>query len=761
MIIKHNLASMGAFYQSKINTTRKAKSAERLASGYRINRAADDAAGLSISQKMRMQIRGLSKANENIQDGISFVKIGEGGMQEVHDLLQRIRELSVKAANGTNAQEDRAAIQSEVDALYAEIDDIAYKTSFNEHYMLCGGAGGTGGKGGGGTGSVVDAAVSDALSKRVTYGGSGTDSMGSAICNPDGTIVFCGSTTSSDQDLASSGSATAAQGGWVTKVGTDGEIVWTTKIDKGTTSLSSVTATSDGGYLAVGNNNKFPFLTKLNADGSVAWTYQFRGSGNDNNINNAFLMQDGSGNVLLSIQSFDGNNLKDGNGKPLGGSALGGRDTIIMVVDPSVDPNTNYNGFEKKAFRVGGGSNEQISRLYPTSDGGYIGGNYSTSKSISQSNNDGSVSKLPTTIIGNGNHNAYITKFDKDGNAQKVLLFGDNVSPGAAGHNSGEWINQIIETSAGEYIVVGNAAITDTVGTATPSTDETRQKNVWVMKLDKNLTPIWSRSYGSSKDDSASCVVETANGFVIAGNVGAMDGDVSPKSGYSGDNAWVFMIDKNSGDIIWDEVHGGSGSDSFSFIFEDGNGDILLGGHSSSNNADLADKNKGGRDAWFLKLDAQTGANTQTPDSGTSSKGQSTENGFLYLRVGPFCGNRFRINYADMRTSAIFGKNKVLNVMSQEAAEEVMSLCSKAIDYVSSQRSLYGSYQNALEHLYNANALTGENVTAAESRLADTDVADEMVEFSCCQIVEQANYAVMVQANTINQAALMLLESAR
>lgn len=102
MIITHNLMSMGACRQSKITTARKARTSERLASGYRINRAADDAAGLSISQKMRAQIRGLNQANENIQDGISFVQIGEGGMQEVHDILQRIRELSVKAANGTN-----------------------------------------------------------------------------------------------------------------------------------------------------------------------------------------------------------------------------------------------------------------------------------------------------------------------------------------------------------------------------------------------------------------------------------------------------------------------------------------------------------------------------------------------------------------------------------------------------------------------------------------------------------------------------------
>lgn len=318
MIIQHNLMSMRAFYHSKIIGARKAKTSERLSSGYRINRAADDAAGLAISQKMRRQIRGLAQANENIQDGINFVQVGEGGMQEIHDILQRIRELSVQAANDTNTAEDRAAIQLEIDDLFVEIDRIAYSTSFNEHYMLCGGTTGTTG-GGGGTGSVIDDSTSDALAERATYGGSGNDAMASPIYNPDGTIVFCGNTTSNDQDLDGVGSGTGGQSGWVTKIGTDGEILWTTKVEiDGKEGFSSITATADGGYLAVGGSNGKPLLTKLDADGTVEWTYKFTCSGTDNNVNNAFLMQDGSGHVLLSIQSFDGNGIKDGRGKSTG-----------------------------------------------------------------------------------------------------------------------------------------------------------------------------------------------------------------------------------------------------------------------------------------------------------------------------------------------------------------------------------------------------------------------------------------------------------
>ena len=580
--------------------------------------------------------------------------------------------------------------------------------------------------------------------------------MGTAIYNPDGTIVFCGSTSSSDQDLAGAGSASGA---WVTKIGTDGEVLWTTKEVAG--GFGSITATADGGYFAAGNNSGKPLLTKLDAAGNIEWTYQFQCTGTDNNVNNAFLMQDGTGHVFLSIQSFDGNGIKDGNGNPLGGSSLGGRDTIMMVIDPTVNPNVDYNAFEIKAYRVGGSSNEQISKLYPTTDGGYIGGNYTTSGSIVQSNNDGSTGKPPTTTIGNGHHHAYIVKFDKDGNAERVLLFGDN-NPSSGG-NDGENISQIIETSSGEYLVVGTAAISDTVGTTAPSTGGVYGgKNVWVMKLDKNLTPIWSRSYGSSGDDSSSCVVETENGFIIAGRVGAMDGDVAQESGYSGANAWVFMIDKDSGDIIWDKVHGGSGSDSFNFIFEDGNGDILLGGNSNSNDEDLADKNKGSNDAWFLKLNGKTGETAVTAGGGTSrgtgGRSRSDEEYFIYLQVGPDRGNRFQVDYADMRVKAIFGEKAVLAVTSHDAALNVISLCDQAIKYVSLQRSLYGGYQNALEHLYAANAATSENLTASESRISDADMAKEIMAFSRGQILQQVNLSVMAQANMANQIVLRLLQ---
>ena len=138
MVITHNVLAMNAERQLNIVNDAKAKSQEKLSSGYRINRAADDAAGLSISEKMRFQIRGLNRGAQNIEDGVSLVQVADGALAEVHDMLQRMNELSIQAANGTLAESDRQDIQKEVDQITEEIDRIGKTTSFNDRYIFDG-----------------------------------------------------------------------------------------------------------------------------------------------------------------------------------------------------------------------------------------------------------------------------------------------------------------------------------------------------------------------------------------------------------------------------------------------------------------------------------------------------------------------------------------------------------------------------------------------------------------------------------------------
>ena len=142
MVVQHNMQAANANRMLNVTTSAQSKSTEKLSSGYRINRAADDAAGLTISEKIRKQIRGLDQASTNAQDGVSSVQTAEGALTEVHSMLQRMNELATQAANGTNSKDsDRQAIQDEIDQLTTEIDRVSETTKFNETYLLKGEAG--------------------------------------------------------------------------------------------------------------------------------------------------------------------------------------------------------------------------------------------------------------------------------------------------------------------------------------------------------------------------------------------------------------------------------------------------------------------------------------------------------------------------------------------------------------------------------------------------------------------------------------------
>ena len=181
MVVQHNMTALNANRMLGLTTGAQAKSTEKLSSGYRINRAADDAAGLSISEKMRKQIRGLDQASTNAEDGVSAVQTAEGALNEVQDMLQRMNELAVQAANGTNSENDRAYIQSEIDQLVTEIDRVAETTKFNETYLL---------KGDGVGGKYVDLGATVASTSITLSGADQTDPATGVTYSTDRDVVM-------------------------------------------------------------------------------------------------------------------------------------------------------------------------------------------------------------------------------------------------------------------------------------------------------------------------------------------------------------------------------------------------------------------------------------------------------------------------------------------------------------------------------------------------------------------------------------------
>lgn len=197
MVVQHNMQAMNASRTLNITAGQAAKSTEKLSSGYKINRAADDAAGLSISEKMRKQIRGLDRASTNAQDGVSAVQTAEGALNEVHSMLQRMNELAVQAANGTNSSTDISSISDEVQALKTEIDRVANTTDFNGKYML---------KSGGKDVDIYVGYTTDENNNKITIKAQDlnkvADSIGTAFKDYDGAKTLLGKVSAAIEDVS-------------------------------------------------------------------------------------------------------------------------------------------------------------------------------------------------------------------------------------------------------------------------------------------------------------------------------------------------------------------------------------------------------------------------------------------------------------------------------------------------------------------------------------------------------------------------------
>ncbi len=250
MVVQHNLTAMNSNRMLGITQGTLSKSTEKLSSGYKVNRAADDAAGLAISEKMRKQIRGLDQASANAEDGISAVQTAEGALTEVHDMLQRMNELAVKAANGTNSEDDRAYIQDEINQLSTEIDRVAETTKFNETYLLKG-----------------DARAEQGYNYTYTLG---TDSAATATMgedeatNAEATVGFTNNGTTAEQNALAK--ALRDQGLTISSTTVNGEQKVSIELN-GSDAKANYSVQANGGSDAAGYN-----FNIVNADGDTVAT---------------------------------------------------------------------------------------------------------------------------------------------------------------------------------------------------------------------------------------------------------------------------------------------------------------------------------------------------------------------------------------------------------------------------------------------------------------------------------------------------------
>ncbi len=650
MVVQHNLTAMNSNRMLGITTSAQSKSSEKLSSGYRINRAADDAAGLTISEKMRKQMRGLDRASTNAQDGVSAVQTAEGALTEVHSMLQRMNELAVQASNGTNSESDRDAIKAEIDQLTTEIDRVAETTKFNEIYLLKGNAAGA-------KTTKTIAAHDAGLEGKLTDLGGGNSSFAleKALENGDKVTIAGKEYT-----------------------------IGTSENHKDAGELN----TSTDGYL---KSDNAIFDTALSAGDSISY----------------------QGNTYTLTEKLSASDIQWAANDTV---TIG--DTQYTVVADTATPTANQvkasdmQSFVQKALEEG----KQVKAA--------VGDKLTVaSTAASGTANAAAASK---TVAGS---DVIIVSSLEAGEISSFLLADTKASTVA---KAGAGITDTTQTklAAGDSVTIG--------GVTTKATAETPASAKAVYDAIDALTAGDTVKVGTGVDAVTYTIAEEADvdeaAFKLTKDAilsKIKDGDVVEIGGNAqtviGDIALPETNDKvisakQAYNMIADELQKASsiGADTEAAVTNDGDGKFTI-----------------------------TQGSVEVKDALSFS---------LHVGSDADMTNKITVDIDAMSAAGLGVKGISVFDDSGMAATYAIDAIADAISTVSAQRSALGAVQNRLEHTIANLDNVVENTTAAESRIRDTDMASEMVEYSKNNILAQAGQSMLAQANQSTQGVLSLLQ---
>ncbi len=649
MVVQHNMQAMNANRMLNVTTGQQAKSTEKLSSGYRINRAADDAAGLTISEKMRKQIRGLDQASTNAQDGVSAVQTAEGALTEVHSMLQRMNELAVQASNGTNAESDRQAIQDEISQLTTEIDRVAETTKFNETYLLKGNTSGT------------------SSAKYVNAHDAGL--AGKLVDNGDGTAKFTLNKALEDGDK-------------VTIAGTE-------------YTIGSTTASADGyGKLADLGNKVL----------SVGDSVTYQNAGNDVTATLVDKIANGTGiyaagdtikidgteyTIHATDTSLTGNQLSIDDANKLVAEALqNGKEASITSKAAKTGIYAAGAAIDVKI--VSSLSNTATSKEISSLDAGGTAG--SAVKASEFATKAGTTLAAGHTVTIKGQSTVVTAeepaamKTVKD--VVKQLQNGDKVKMGAAG--TALEIADKTDVGAGKYTIDDVLALLNDQDIVEFDINATNQESKNALAAAGLKTGIKYTAVETKVATDEQNVLSVKDAYKMmaeelekASSVGT---DKGSEATVKADNSGSFTITKGSVEV----------KDS-----------LAIGLHVGAD-ADMT--------------------------------------------------NKITVNIESMSAAGLGIKGINVSDDSGVAATYAIDAIADAVAKVSSQRSALGAVQNRLEHTIDNLDNVVENTTSAESRIRDTDMAEEMVNYSKNNILAQAGQSMLAQANQSTQGVLSLLQ---
>ena len=802
-VMAHNLAAMNANNCLGKVSKRLSKTTEKLSSGYRINRSADDAAGLAISEKMRWQIRGLNAASRNIQDGISYCNVADGALSEVHSILDRMKELSVQAANDTNTESDRAAINQEIQQLKEETDRTFQTTEFNVQKIwaipMIPSTGGI----------AHDFSFYNATDDKGSYIG-GIEYMKHRYSWEDMGIGYdrdtCKFTQTKEVDSSAFLADDASTGADDYNNGTKAS--FTVKVNAGER-LDQAQKTYSW---SMGNNGiKIDGVALDGTDpkkGNTTWTamgitpgqrvsegtYNFNYYGTEVSFDvpsGGLAWDEFESEINTTVDKVKWHSVKSGASSSESAviKSMTNKITVTNSNKDKISDSSNTVG-SKKDYNVVSDQNgmtveynngkvqqTQWNAIKDTTTNAYVGTwgekQYDTKNNIS-------IDEEATYGYDDTSKGGFINftfGLDKDGDSDAItsdlnstIIRGSVVSPTAASvsntgtantaesrtaasascnfefcvqrdtlgrayNNNNEDIasGNVTESAGGGYDITFTGA-TDVAKTLTMHTSTDIKKDIVInLKNAKSAFEQRVTANGQSLTDP-----RVLNASVGASSTAAYFTKAVAASEYTARNNMTISYDLSG--IKYQDVNNLSTEADFENLAQ------------SIISANAAVTAKGNGDT-YQNLTYSNASKTQSHIVSSTSVDVYME---LNIQAGAQEGQNIQIKYDLLRTSLLGIEG--IDTLSHDSSEAAITQIDSAIDKVSQQRSLFGAYINRLEHAYNADTNTAENTQAAESKLRDSDMAAEMVQYSRDQILMQVGQSILAQANQSASGILSLLQ---
>ncbi len=836
MVVQHNLQAMNANRLFGITTGQQAKSTEKLSSGYRINRAADDAAGLTISEKMRRQVRGLTQASTNAQDGVSSVQTAEGALTEVHSMLQRMNELATQAANGTESQNDRDAIQAEINQLSTEIDRVAETTKFNEIYLLKGDAGtktvhmnahDAGLKGtltdqgngkatfvmdvlkagdnvniGGKSYKIVDDAEQTAAEAGKDFTIEGTEA--SSTIDLSGwtggdTVDVNGVTYGQAAYNAVSDVVDAIQADlgdkWV--VSADAADVITIKeaeiggataiaIDNATVAGATVTATTADGTITGVKANATLYAkdsTEALTDDKLLEAYQKDGlyttagvsaSQSESVGKNDFKIDGTQASSTIDLNGWTGGDTIDVNGVTYGQATYNAVSDVVSAIQNDLGDKWVVSADAADVITITEAETGGAAAI--TIENATVAG-----ATVTATTADGVINSVTTDkpVYAKGGTEALTDEQIKEAYTKGETLFYD-----AASRPDDEITAKEAYKLAKDELLKANQIgdVNKSAKVTYGSADEKTEKTAADYKAGDTVT-ISGTAYtiGDTEDNVKTAINDAITAAATAAATPPNTTGATPttKVGTVTDAAGTDTINifkKGDGNLVYSTAAslthtqaGGVGADKAAtdvealvaagatVIFTPDTGDV-----TSLSVADDATIITAEKAAELENAAAAAGDDAAEPSNVfeiTTGSADVANTLRFNLHVGADADmtNKISVNIETMNSAYLGIKGLDLSDTSGNGATYAIDAIQDAISKVSAQRSTLGAIQNRLEHTIANLDNVVENTTSAESRIRDTDMASEMVEYSKNNILAQAGQSMLAQANQSTQGVLSLL----